>query len=297
MKDKRIWLVIVCILMIGIAVTSYTRTVIREQETAEGFPEMAAFAAAETGAKENLKGFPDTRSEDTEANQGPSAANDRFDGAPATDSQLRAIERPQPSAAAASEDVPAETAAEGESSGEPVSDSEAQAPAAVSAPAVYPALGAAGLSAAPASESAAAGAEGSDASSEEEESEAGIYRKRLNDLDAQIQKMREEEKDPNVYSIKTSAETEVKMWDSEMNTVYNALLAILPQEEAEALAKEQKEWLKTREASAAEQSGKSGGVGGITYSSSLVSLTRDRAYELADRYEEAQSGAGGGSGR
>ena len=60
MKDKRIWLVIICILMIGIAVTSYTRTVIREQETAEGFPDMAAFAAAESGAEENLKGFPDT---------------------------------------------------------------------------------------------------------------------------------------------------------------------------------------------------------------------------------------------
>ena len=173
----------------------------------------------------------------------------------------------------------------------------AQVPAADSDPAAQPALGAAGLSAAPASESETAGAEGKDASGEKEESEAGIYRKRLNDPDAQIQKMREEEKDPNVYSIKTSAETEVKMWDSEMNTVYNALLAILPQEEAEALAKEQKEWLKTRESSAAEQSGKTGNVGGITYSSSLVNLIRDRAYELADRYEEVKSGTQGSSGR
>ena len=295
MKDKRIWLVIICILMIGIAVTSYTRTVIREQETAEGFPDMAAFAAAESGAEENLKGFPDTRLKDTEEKQGDSAANDRSVGTPATGSQLRAIERPRPASAAASEDVPAETAADGESSGEPVSDSEV--PAADSDPAAQPALGAAGLSAAPASESETAGAEGKDASGEKEESEAGIYRKRLNDLDAQIQKMREEEKDPNVYSIKTSAETEVKMWDSEMNTVYNALLAILPQEEAEALAKEQKEWLKTRESSAAEQSGKTGNVGGITYSSSLVNLIRDRAYELADRYEEVKSGTQGSSGR
>lgn len=122
MKDKRIWLVIICILMIGIAVTSYTRTVIREQETAEGFPDMAAFAAAESGAEENLKGFPDTRLKDTEEKQGDSAANDRSVGTPATGSQLRAIERPRPASAAASEGVPAETAADGESSGEPVSD-------------------------------------------------------------------------------------------------------------------------------------------------------------------------------
>ena len=60
--------------------------------------------------------------------------------------------------------------------------------------------------------------------------EGGLYRQRLNDLDAQIQKMQEQERDPNVYSIKTSAETEVKMWDRELNAVYNALLGILPQE-------------------------------------------------------------------
>lgn len=53
--------------------------------------------------------------------------------------------------------------------------------------------------------------------------EGGLYRQRLNDLDAQIQKMQEQERDPNVYSIKTSAETEVKMWDRELNAVYNAL--------------------------------------------------------------------------
>ena len=55
---------------------------------------MAAFAAAESGAEENLKGFPDTRLKDTEEKQGDSAANDRSVGTPATGSQLRAIERP-----------------------------------------------------------------------------------------------------------------------------------------------------------------------------------------------------------
>ena len=119
--------------------------------------------------------------------------------------------------------------------------------------------------------------------------EGGLYRQRLNDLDAQIQKMQEQERDPNVYSIKTSAETEVKMWDRGLNAVYNALLGILPQEEAEELAKEQKEWLINRE-TAAGQSGKAEGVGSISYAASLVDLTRNRAYELADRYEKEACG-------
>ena len=119
--------------------------------------------------------------------------------------------------------------------------------------------------------------------------EGGRYRQRLNDLDAQIQKMQEQETDPNVYSIKTSAETEVKMWDKELNIVYNALLEILSKEEAEELAKEQKEWLRNRE-TVAGQSGKTEGAGGIGYAASLVDLTRDRAYELSDRYEKEACG-------
>ena len=114
------------------------------------------------------------------------------------------------------------------------------------------------------------------------------YRKRLEDLDTQILKMREEETDSNVYSIKTSAETELKLWEGELNSIYNALMEMLSQEDAAKLASEQQEWLKNRDARAAESSGRnSGSMEGISYAAALVSLTRDRAYELAGRYEEA----------
>ena len=114
------------------------------------------------------------------------------------------------------------------------------------------------------------------------------YRKRLEDLDTQILKMREEETDSNVYSIKTSAETELKLWEGELNSIYNALMEMLSQEDGAKLASEQQEWLKNRDARAAESSGRnSGSMEGISYAAALVSLTRDRAYELAGRYEEA----------
>lgn len=114
------------------------------------------------------------------------------------------------------------------------------------------------------------------------------YRKRLEDLDTQILKMREEETDSNVYSIKTSAETELKLWEGELNSIYNALMEMLSQEDAAKLASEQQEWLKNRDARAAESSGRnSGSMEGISYAATLASLTRDRAYELAGRYEEA----------
>lgn len=113
------------------------------------------------------------------------------------------------------------------------------------------------------------------------------YKKRLEDLSAQIKKLRSGDGSSNAYSVKTSAETELKMWESEMNTIYNALLDSMPEEDAALLAQEQQEWLKSREGTAVGNSGKGGtSVEGIEYMASLVSLTKDRAYELADRYEE-----------
>lgn len=113
------------------------------------------------------------------------------------------------------------------------------------------------------------------------------YKKRLEDLSAQIKKLRSGDGSSNAYSVKTSAETELKMWESEMNTIYNVLLDSMPEEDAALLAQEQQEWLKSREGTAVGNSGKGGtSVEGIEYMASLVSLTKDRAYELADRYEE-----------
>ena len=109
------------------------------------------------------------------------------------------------------------------------------------------------------------------------------YRKRLEDLDTQILKMREEETDSNVYSIKTSAETELKLWEGELNSIYNALMEMLSQEDAAKLASEQQEWLKNRDARAAESSGRnSGSMEGISYAATLASLTRDRLMNWQD---------------
>ena len=115
------------------------------------------------------------------------------------------------------------------------------------------------------------------------------YRQRLEDLDAQIERIQKEEQESNVYSIITSAESELKMWESELNTIYTALLAALSQKDAAGLAQEQQEWMQNREAKAAESSGKGGSMESLGYAAALVSITRDRAYELVERYEDTVS--------
>lgn len=266
MKDKRIWLVILGILVIGIMVTGYTRSVVKKQADSAAFEGEISTEASLGPFKER------TEEEDQKEESGAVQERSRLAGRETepeeTKTELFMSPGLMQEQAQADTAVP-ETEQKEEEAGEP---------AAISEP--VPAMA---RSAVPES-----GREATD-SQADSLCEGGLYKQRLNDLDAQIQKMQEQERDPNVYSIKTSAETEVKMWDRELNAVYNALLGILPQEEAEELAKEQKEWLINRE-TAAGQSGKTEGAGSISYAASLVDLTRNRAYELADRYEKEVCG-------
>lgn len=266
MKDKRIWLVILGILVIGIMVTGYTRSVVKKQADSAAFEGEISTEASLGPFKERTE--EEAQKEESGAVQERSRLAGRETEPEETKTELFMSPGLMQEQAQADTAVP-ETEQKEEEAGEP---------AAISEP--VPAMA---RSAVPES-----GREATD-SQADSPCEGGLYRQRLNDLDAQIQKMQEQERDPNVYSIKTSAETEVKMWDRELNAVYNALLGILPQEEAEELAKEQKEWLINRE-TAAGQSGKTEGAGSISYAASLVDLTRNRAYELADRYEKEVCG-------
>lgn len=266
MKDKRIWLVILGILVIGILVTGYTRSVVKKQADSAAFEGEISTEASLGPFKEQTE--EEAQKEESGAVQERSRLAGRETEPEETKTELFMSPGLMQEQAQADTAVP-ETEQKEEEAGEP---------AAISEP--VPAMA---RSAVPESGRAATDSQA------DSPCEGGLYRQRLNDLDAQIQKMQEQERDPIVYSIKTSAETEVKMWDRELNAVYNALLGILPQEEAEELAKEQKEWLINRE-TAAGQSGKAEGAGSISYAASLVDLTRNRAYELADRYEKEACG-------
>lgn len=302
MKDKRIWIVIGCILVIGTGVTHYTKYYVKNQAAAmDMVATMAGEAEAEEEAGDMPAGAPALTSLPTGdkgrgakagAAQAPAgrslssapgaAASDSDAAVPgSTVSGLATTGSAVPGSGASglpeatldiAEESAAEESADGTASpGEPAAAaaqiySEDEVP--VELVPISPLTGARDV-------------EGRSAL-------AVDYRQRLMDLDTQIQKMREQETDSNVYSIKTSAETELKMWEGELNSIYNALLELLSKEDAAKLAAEQQEWLKNRDARAAKNTGRNAGsVERIGYAATLTSLTRDRAYELAGRYEEA----------
>ena len=235
MKDKRIWIVIGCILVIGTGVTHYTKYYVNSQGAAM-MAEITA-GAEETAASSFAPALGQLDTETGGADAGMAAGR----AAPAT---------PPAMADAAEETMASDTAGSaGAGEGAAVSETASEKDMPIS-----PLTGA--------------------RTREYKASRIVDYRKRLEDLDTQILKMREE--------------TELKLWEGELNSIYNALMEMLSQEDAAKLASEQQEWLKNRDARAAESSGRnSGSMEGISYAAALVSLTRDRAYELAGRYEEA----------
>lgn len=115
------------------------------------------------------------------------------------------------------------------------------------------------------------------------------YVKRLQDLDSQIRKNKESQTGANVNSsVKSAAASELKLWDSELNDIYNAVLDRLGQEESEELVKEERAWLKERDSLAMDAAKKSAGGSSesLEYTMSLIESTRQRAYELAGRYAQ-----------
>ncbi|WP_320936199.1 lysozyme inhibitor LprI family protein [Enterocloster lavalensis] len=323
MKNKRIWLVIVCILVVGVLVTRYTSSVVNReepsQEMAAGGAEMrmteveaeAAPAAGAGAAPESTAGSPSPAVQekhsvpDAPATQveesgqtGALADEASAEAAPAMVAETQAAgtavgpgarAAADPAAAAATGSAgagaaaatgaaPGPGAAAGASSGTGASTGTGNGPGA------GPGAAASTTTSMPASPLEGVGGRAENTTLVPDTD----YRQRLVDLDNQIQKLREEDKDSSAYSLKASAESELKLWEGEMNTVYNALLDKLNEEDAATLAAEQQEWMKSREARAVENNAKNnaGSLEGVGVTTSLTALTRDRAYELVDRYEE-----------
>lgn len=122
----------------------------------------------------------------------------------------------------------------------------------------------------------------------EEAAKASYYRNRLSDLEAQIQKNRENQGSfSNNSSAKNMASNELKLWDSELNAIYDEILEHLDEKQAGNLVAEEREWMKERDRIAAEASKAVAGASleSVEYIASQAESTKLRAYELLDEYE------------
>ncbi len=300
--SKRLALV-VGIIITGSLITTYTHHYITEQENKyrqiavpQDEAKTAAFAGgiaiiSETGAAE-AGSFADFQG-DTQA-----AGNTGGENTPVMDTasqisgqqeQETASQGPESNQSLSSFSVEAAAEEAGISPQAAVTDE-----AAVSEPEAFPQAQAAAASftdpvaaANPPALSAGPAAEENSSDSDDGESAYTQSWKRLDDLDIQIQKMRDAQVDSTAYSIKALADTELKLWDRELNNVYIQIMDQLDEEEQLKLARQQREWMNQRDvqAEAAAPRNKSGAIESAEYTASLAASTRQRAYDLLESYQ------------
>ena len=112
------------------------------------------------------------------------------------------------------------------------------------------------------------------------------YQKRLEEIDALIAGMKQSDLMSNTDSMSSVADYEYKLWDSELNRIYQALIQAMSQEEAETLKAEERSWLRTRDQAANQAASKykGGTMERLEYAAALAISTRTRAYELLEEY-------------
>ncbi|MCC8061286.1 MAG: DUF1311 domain-containing protein [Clostridiales bacterium] len=113
---------------------------------------------------------------------------------------------------------------------------------------------------------------------------------RLAELDAQIAQDRARMSESTGQG-KAAADSERKLWETELERILAKLEEALSSREMTALLTAQKEWKREREALAAEASKnqRSAVLEELEYNASLAESTRQRVYELAETYEDILS--------
>lgn len=87
-------------------------------------------------------------------------------------------------------------------------------------------------------------------------------------------------------SMKMTADYEYRLWDTELNRIYQAVLAQMSKNEAELFQSEERAWIRNRDRTARQAAEKfSGGtMESLEYTASLTTSTRSRAYDILEQY-------------
>ena len=124
------------------------------------------------------------------------------------------------------------------------------------------------------------------AAEKEEQATAQAYQRELDSAAASIKKLKSAETDTSTWSYLNLADYELKLWDDLLNRIYQYIIEHMDETEAEELRKEEKAWIKKRDADAKKVSSRySGGtLEGLEHTASLAKSTKERAYELLEDY-------------
>ena len=306
--NLKIWAVIFIIVAAGMLITQFTRGYVSRQTAqyaagSAGLEETAAAASQASEAEsfslagsDGAAGLEARKMPDKTAEEGGSVGAEPFGLSDTEGDELSSEGTEAVPDAAASAPVPFLAQAEGfssesdsaeiteEASGEAAPAS--PAPAAAMIPQETAAESAAAETGEPSVSLRSAQAPEESAETEDYRTQLARIQERLVQVEAQIARIRSSDTDSNVYNVKNLAQSELKIWERELDAVYDLLMDSLPEEEAEELKKEQQSWLEKASNDAREAaSKKSGGsMESVEYTAAMAEAARARVYELLELY-------------
>lgn len=116
------------------------------------------------------------------------------------------------------------------------------------------------------------------------ESKKEEYRRKLDNIELGFKNFDSTEK--TTKDMRDHANERYKQWDSALNEIYNILKMQLSASDMNKLQNEEIQWIKNRDAKAKEDSSemKGGTMEPVLYADSLAQSTKERCYELVDKY-------------
>lgn len=118
-----------------------------------------------------------------------------------------------------------------------------------------------------------------------QESKKQIYKKKLDDIQAGLKDL-EDLYAGNTIEMKSAASQEYERWDKALNEIYGVLKQQLSSDDMNKLKEEQIKWISDRDSKAKKDSleYEGGTAEQLIYTSSLAQTTKERCYELVEKY-------------
>lgn len=125
-----------------------------------------------------------------------------------------------------------------------------------------------------------------DKKKEKQESKKQEYRTKLDNIEIGLKDLNEKESSGTTADMREAASERYKRWDAALNEIYNVLKEQLSPSDMKKLQSEEIQWISNRDAKAKEASlsMKGGTMEPVLYTSSLADTTKNRCYELVEKY-------------
>jgi uncharacterized protein YecT (DUF1311 family) len=118
-----------------------------------------------------------------------------------------------------------------------------------------------------------------------EESDKQKYKTKLDNVEIGLKYLKEKEAGTTM-DMREAADEKYKRWDTALNEIYSVLKKQLSSSDMKKLQSEEIQWISDRDAKAKEDSlkYKGGTMEPLVYSISLFEITKERCYELVEKY-------------